>query len=97
MGVPRRHDFDDISPHGPVANPVDRFTHLPEPTRRWLEQLRDDDLKDLTEAIRFHHSAKTVGRFMKWLILSAAAIFGLAAQFGEDIRKLFGLFFHGAK
>lgn len=83
--------------HGPIHNPVDRFYHLPEPTRRWLEGLRSDDLRDLQEAIRFHHSAKTVGRFFRWLILSGAAIFILAAQFGEAIMKLLGLWHQGSK
>jgi hypothetical protein len=94
---PTAAEIADVQRHGPIMNPVDRFVHLPEETRKWLEQLRPEDLKDLDEARRFHHDAKAVGRFAKWLALGVAGAFLLAAQFGDSVVKLFGMLFRGAK
>lgn len=69
-------------------SPVERFAQLPEPTRAFLEDLREDDLKDLAEAIRFYHSVRVIGRFWKWLIITTVAIFVGAATLGEAIQKL---------
>jgi hypothetical protein len=82
-------DIETAWETGPVANPVDRFAHLPEPTRKWLESLREDDVKDLAETVRMMHSAKTIGKFGKWLIVTifVALVSGVAA--GEAIVKIF--------
>jgi hypothetical protein len=92
MAKPPR-DLDDASPFGPINNPVDRFIHLPEGTRRWLEQLRAEDLRDLDDARKFQHQAKAIGKFFKWVVLSIFALFIMAAQFGEAISKLFAMVF----
>jgi hypothetical protein len=94
---PTAAEIADVQRHGPIMNPVDRFVHLPEETRKWLEQLRPEDLKDLDEARRFHHDAKAVGRFAKWLVLGVAGAFLLAAQFGDSVGKLFKMLLPGAK
>lgn len=84
---------------GPFSSPVDRFIHLPEPTRRWFESLREDDiakfkklgrlseddLDDLVEAIRFQRSARTIGRFGKWVIITVFSTFIGAVALGEKI------------
>lgn len=72
-------------------NPVERFAQLPEPTRQWLENLREDDIKQLNEAIRFYDAARVGGRFIKWLIITVVAIFVGAAAFGEAIQKIWTL------
>jgi hypothetical protein len=84
----QKHDDTDWEREA-ITNPVNRFAHLPEPTRKWLEQLREDDLSDLNEAVRFYHNIKTVGRFNKWLIITVVASFVVAVQFGEAIQKAF--------
>jgi hypothetical protein len=80
--------------HGPYMNPVDRFALLPESTRRFLEELRDDDISEIREAIRFQRSAKTIGRFGKWMVITIVTAFIGAVTFGEKIavawRALFG-------
>lgn len=73
-----------------IHNPVERFAHLPEPTRKFLEDLREDDITDLNDAVRFYRNAKTIGRFNAWLIMSALATFGAFVAFGEAIRKILG-------
>ena len=71
----------------PYKNPVERFWQLPEPTRQWLEDLREDDIKELIDAIKFYRTARAVGRFNKWLIITIVTIFIGAAGFGEAILK----------
>lgn len=39
-------------PHGPIGNPVDRYLHLPEFTRRFLEQLREEEVSGLNDFAR---------------------------------------------
>ena len=87
---------DDSRDHGnarddgydqPIYNPVERFGHLPEPTRQWLENLREDDIKELNDAVRFYRTAKAVGRFNKWLIITVVTLFIGAAAFGEALLK----------
>ena len=38
---------DPPSRFGPFTSPVDRFSHLPEATRKWLEDLREEDLDEI--------------------------------------------------
>jgi hypothetical protein len=70
---------------GPLQNPLDRYAHLPETTRRWLESLDEDDVKEIKEAIRFQRSAKTIGTFGKWLLVTAVSVFIAAVTFGEKV------------
>lgn len=88
--MPQRYsrDDEDYESAGPINNPVDRFAHLPEPTRKFLESLREDDIKDIVLAVRFMKSTQTVGRFMRWSIISVVGFFVMASQFGEAIQKL---------
>lgn len=80
-----------MEPHedaGPINNPVDKFAHLPEPTRKFLEQLREEDIRDIINAVKFMKSSQTVGRFMKWSTMSVVGFFIVASQFGEAVQKL---------
>ena len=92
---PDEIDHRDHRDHGdsdyaqPYFNPVQRFGQLPEATRQWLENLRPSDLKDLDDAVRFYHSTKAGGRFMKWLMISIVTIFVGAAAFGDAVQKLY--------
>lgn len=66
-------------------NPVDRFGHLPEATRRWLESLREEDINELREAIKLSRNAKTVGSFSKWLALTIFGTIVSVITFGEKL------------
>ena len=95
--TPEQEDEDDRnqpSPYYYPRLPAHRYTELPEKTRKWLENLRDDDIDTINDAIKFQEQAKTVGKFGKYLILSFAGIVILMAQFGEgaaNLLKLIGL------
>jgi hypothetical protein len=79
----------------PIANPVDRFAHLPEETREWLEQLRQDDIEEIRSAIRFMREVKTVGKFGKWALITVVSTFTGAVLLGEKIA-IFWKFVTGA-
>ena len=82
-------DFDPAGPYGPIYNPVERFAHLPPTTRKWLESLREEDIDEIKEAVRFYHATRTIGKFWKWLIITVIGIFVGAMQFGEAVMKTF--------
>ena len=88
-------DYKDHRAHGDeeyanlYRDPIDRYGQLPEGTRRWLENLREDDLKELDEERKFYRSVKTIARFNKYLVMLIVGIFVAAVQFGESISKFF--------
>ena len=74
-------------------NPVERFGQLPEPTRQWLENLRQDDIKDLNDAVKFYHATAAGGKFIKWLAIAVVAIFVGSAALGHAVQDLWGWIF----
>jgi hypothetical protein len=96
MWVPDDETQRDLQAnHGPITNPVDRFAHLPEPTRRWLELMREEDTKDIAEVVRMMHAARTVGRFGKWMIITIVGMIIAGASLGEAVAKYWGWIFRG--
>jgi hypothetical protein len=87
----------DVTPFGPITNPVDRFAHLPEPTRKWLESLREDDLKDIIESVQLYHRARIIARFGKWTLATILATFIAGVAIGEGIQKILGWIVRGAR
>lgn len=73
-----------------------RYLELRPTVRDFLEELRDDDIKELRDAMRFQRSARTVTRFGRWLIVTAFAVFIAATQIGEAASKLLALLFRGS-
>ena len=93
----RMRDGDEsASPAGPISKPVDRFGHLPLGTREWLESLREEDLLELREAIRFQRSAKTIGRFGRALMVTIVTVFITAVTLGEKIVASYKWLINGA-
>jgi hypothetical protein len=72
---------------GPVSNPVDRFAHLPETTRQWLEELRKEDVDDLRRILQGFRKTGTVLWFFKWIIITVASGFVGTVAFGESVAK----------
>jgi hypothetical protein len=77
--------YNPQGPEGPISNPVDRFIHLPPSTRQWLEQLRPQDLQEISEAVAYMRSAKVLGKFGRWFIVTLVSTFIGAVLFGEKI------------
>jgi hypothetical protein len=88
----RRKLLEDLlaglpEPEGPVHNPVDRFLHLPENTRLFLEELRQDDLDDLRKVLKGFRNTGTVIWFFKWIIITLGTTFMAVVAFGEKFSK----------
>lgn len=86
--MPKYFSNDERFEEEPQRYPVDRFAHLPEPTRKFLESLREEDIKLILEAAKFVQSIRSAGRFSRWLLLSVVGLFVMAGQLGEAIQKL---------
>jgi hypothetical protein len=80
---------DDTSDHE-YASPIKKFEQLPPTTRRFLESLREEDIKRIEKSVRFYNTIEMVGRFNAWLILGIMTTLVTFAAFGEGIRKILG-------
>jgi hypothetical protein len=69
-----------------------KMTDLPEYTQDFLIDLREEEIEELQEAIKFMRSVKTVSTFFKWFIITSVGIFVGAVSFGESIGKMRGWF-----
>lgn len=88
-------DQKDVTPVEPVKK-CDRYKELRPSVRAFLEDLRDEDISELRDAMRFHRSARTVTKFGRWLVVTAIAVFIAATQLGEAMSKLVTLLFKGS-
>lgn len=85
---------DDKAEKG--CNGVDeeiKFSQLPAGTQKFLRELRDEDIGLLSEAIRLVRSLLTVGRVVKWTIVTIVGAFVGMAMLGDAIMKLKGWMF----
>lgn len=85
------------------AAAVQRWTQLPEPTKRFIEQLEVENIKtlavvaeapaeDVTEIFDMVRNAKVIGRFFKWLIVGVLGIFLGTIMFWEGMLKVLAWF-----
>lgn len=56
-------------------------------TLEWLRDARKDEINQLDEAVRLVGSSRTVGRFIKWAVITTAGAFLFATQFGDWIVR----------
>lgn len=87
-------DDDPPSRFGPVTSPLDRYAHLPSKTRKMLESipeevadfithLREEDVTDIQEFIRFGRSVRVLTRFGRGAVIFLVGGFTAAIVFGE--------------
>ena len=91
----RDHRDDDFAHL--YHNPVERFGQLPETTRQWLENLREDDIKEMEEERKFYRTVKMIIKFNKYLGMFIIATFIGAVQFGEAIQKFVNWLVHAGR
>lgn len=72
----------------PNANPAHRFNELPDETQEFLSQLRGDDIETLKDGLRLVIAMRTVGIFMKWLIVGILGLVMGVVMFGEAMIKI---------
>lgn len=65
-----------------------RFDDLPEPTKRFLSNLRADEIDTLNDGIRLVGAIRTVGTFMKWMIVGVIGFFAGMVMLGESVAKI---------
>jgi hypothetical protein len=83
------------SSHGPFTSPLDRYAHLPEPTRIFLENLRKDDIQTLEGIIVSYRRAGIAGWLIKWLFVTAFTVAGSVALFSQHLATIFKFFTGG--
>lgn len=71
-----------------------KFDDLPQRTKDFLSNLRDDEIDTLNDGIRLVGAIRTVGTFAKWLIVGVIGIFAGVIMLGESISKI-ALWFRG--
>jgi hypothetical protein len=69
-----------------------KMIELPKHTQDFLIELREEEVDELMEAIKFMRSIKTVGKFVKWVIITAVGAFIGMVSLGESILKIKGWF-----
>lgn len=69
-----------------------KMIELPKYTQDFLIELREEEVEELQEAIRFMRSVKTVGTFGKWLLITAVGAFVGTVSLGESLVKFKGWF-----
>ncbi|MGW6779452.1 hypothetical protein ACWF50_15620 [Brucella pseudogrignonensis] len=73
----------------PVA---DRMIELPEETREFLSQLREEDIDLMKHGLDLIRSLRTIGRFMRWVILAVLAVLIGVVSLYENTMKLLAWF-----
>lgn len=74
------------------AVPVNRMAELPEETREFLSQLREDDIKTLKDGVRLVNAIQTVGSFFKWLLVGILGFVVGVVMLGESVMKIIAWF-----
>ncbi|WP_244430507.1 hypothetical protein [Brucella rhizosphaerae] len=73
----------------PVA---DRMIELPEETREFLSQLREEDIDLMKHGLDLIRSLRTIGRFMRWVVLAVLAVLIGVVSLYENTMKLLAWF-----
>lgn len=72
------------------ARPVEAMAELPEETREFLARLRPEDLATLEEGVKLVNAVKTVGTFIKWLLVGVLGIAVGTVMLWESVQKIVG-------
>lgn len=73
-------------------NSPERLAELPEETRQFLAEMRGEDLQTLKDGLRLVIAIRTVGVFMKWVIISVVGFFVGLVLVWENILKFLSFF-----
>ena len=65
-----------------------RFDDLSPKTKEFLSNLRNDEIATLNDGIRLVQAIRTVGTFMRWVIISLLGVLVGVVMFGESIGKI---------
>jgi hypothetical protein len=65
---------------------------LNEETKKFLEELTEEDVKRIKKAIKTYVFVEALGWFLRWTFLTFLAIAVSITQFGDSIKKIFDWF-----
>jgi hypothetical protein len=85
--IDREELFELIRKAAAAPLPV-AYADVPKETREWLNALRPEDLAEISEAVRFMRSARVVGRFGRWALITFVTVFGGAVTFGDKLMTM---------
>ncbi|KAB2765505.1 hypothetical protein F9L00_03400 [Brucella anthropi] len=69
-----------------------RMAELPEETREFLSQLREEDIALMKDGLDLVRSIRTIGRFMRWVVLGVlATLIGVVSLY-ENVMKMWSWF-----
>ncbi|MHA6646300.1 hypothetical protein [Mesorhizobium sp. A623] len=71
-----------------AAQAVNRMAELPEETREFLAQLREDDIATLKDGVKLVNAIRTVGTFMKWTLVGIIGMVVGVVMLGESVGKI---------
>jgi len=74
----------------PLAETANRFNELPAETQEFLSQLRPDDLELMKDGLDLVRSTRTIGRFMRWLVLGSLAVIMTVTALHDNVAKIIG-------
>ena len=72
----------------PNATPASRFNELQPKTQEFLSQLREEDVELLKDGLELVRSSRTIGRFMRWLILGILGLVVGTVTLSENLAKI---------
>lgn len=71
---------------------MNKFDDLPEETQSFLLSLREDEVRTLNDGIRLVNAIRTVGTFMKWVIVGGLGLIVGVVMLGESLGKIIAWF-----
>ena len=72
------------------AKPAAAMQDLPVETREFLARLRKEDLDTLEDGVRFFNTVRTVGAFVRWMLIGILGIVVGTVMFYDSVMKILG-------
>jgi hypothetical protein len=92
----QKNEIEDDRSHL-YHNPIERFWQLSETTRKWLENLRPEDIKEMNDAIKLKRKIEAGGWLFKWISITIVSFFVGAAALGESLQKVWAMLIHAVR
>lgn len=73
-------------------NTAEKFNELSVKKRKFLSELKDEEIDTISDGIRLVIAVKTVGTFVKWVIIGILGIVTGFVMFAESIVKILAWF-----
>lgn len=79
------------TPRAGKISPMDFLINAKPRALEWMRDVREDEIDQLDEAITLVRSGRTVGRFMKWAIITLIGAFFIMSQLGDAVSRILAL------